>query len=468
MNKITFGTDGWRSMMAEDFTFHNVKIVAQAIAHFINEEKLGDRGIVIGFDNRFLSPEFAKACSNVLTANKIRVYITENAAPTPVIAFEVVNLKAAGAIMITASHNPPMYNGIKFIPEYGGPAHKGITDKIVENVKMILESGEINERSNEEWVRLSEPKEAYIAAVSKLIDGDVITKAKLKIVYNPMFGAGIGYTSEILESLGCTVKTINNYRDPLFGGSMPEPTIANMKDLVKAMDKEGADLGLATDGDADRFGVIDSKGNYISPNQVIYLLQHYLIKTRGWKGTVARTVATTYMVDRIAEKYGMEVIETPVGFKYIADAMINRDAFLGGEESGGLSIRGHVPEKDGILACLLIAEMVARYGKSPTEIMEDLKEEVGYLYSKRLDIHCTNVVKERVLNHLKEYNPENIAGKKIEKVISIDGQKFVMEDGSWMLIRASGTEALFRIYAEGNSMEQVDQIQAQVRQDLKL
>ena len=468
MSNIFFGTDGWRGVMADDFTFSNVKIVAQAIANYVNENNLGDRGIVIGYDNRFLSPEFAKVCSNILTANKIKVHLTDEATPTPVVAFAVVKYKAGGAIMITASHNPPAHNGIKFIPEYGGPAHKGITDKILEHVKNVIETGKIDERGSEEWVRLCEPKEDYINAIHQLIDGEVIRKANLNIICNPMFGAGIGYTSKILESLGCKVKAINNHRDPLFGGSMPEPTMSNMKDLIAAMNEEKADLGLATDGDADRFGVIDSKGNYISPNQVIYLLQYYLMKTRDWKGTVARTVATTFMVDRLAEKFGMEVIETPVGFKYIADAMINKGAFLGGEESGGLSIKGHVPEKDGVLACLLIAEMVARFGKTPTEIMEDLKNEVGYLYSKRLDVKCSARAKEKVLNYLATYRPENVAGKKIVNVISIDGQKFVMEDGSWVLIRASGTEALFRIYAEGNSMEQIDQIHAQVRQDLEI
>jgi len=468
MSNISFGTDGWRGIMADDFTFSNVKIVAQAIANYVNDNNLGDRGIVIGYDNRFLSPEFAKTCSNILTANRIKVLLTDQATPTPVVAFAVVNYKAGGAIMITASHNPPAHNGIKFIPEYGGPAHKGITDKIIEYVKKVVESNEINERGSEEWVRLCEPKEDYIKAIHQLVDGEVIRKANLNIICNPMFGAGIGYTADILESLGCKVKAINNYRDPLFGGSMPEPTMVNMKDLIIAMEEEKADLGLATDGDADRFGVVDKEGNYISPNQVIYLLQYYLMKTRGWKGTVARTVATTYMVDRLADKYGLEVIETPVGFKYIADALINKNAFIGGEESGGLSIKGHVPEKDGILACLLIAEMTARAGKSPTAIMEELKTEVGCLYSKRLDIHCSTNAKEKVLNYLKEYKPDSVAGQKIKNVISIDGQKFVMEDGSWVLIRASGTEALFRIYAEGNSMEQVDQIHAQMRQDLRI
>jgi alpha-D-glucose phosphate-specific phosphoglucomutase len=468
MSDIKFGTDGWRGIMASDFTFNNVKVVTQAIADYINEQKQGERGVVIGYDNRFLSPEFAGACEDVLTANGIKVYMTQTATPTPVIAFEVVNRKAAGAIMITASHNPSTHNGIKFIPEYGGPANTGITDKIVENVKRVLESGKVNDRGNGELVKLSTPKKEYIEAILKFIDLEVIKSAKLNIVYNPMFGAGIGYTAEILESLGCRLKEINNHRDPLFGGSMPEPTMANLGDLIDNMKLENADLGLATDGDADRFGVIDNTGSYISPNQVIYLLTDYLFKTRGWKGAVARTVATTYMVDRFAEKYGMEVIETPVGFKYIAEALMNTNAFIGGEESGGLSIKGHVPEKDGILACLLVVEMVARYGKSPTEIMEDLKKDIGYLYSNRLDIHCSVHAKERVLNYLKEYKPDSIAGKKLEKVIGIDGKKFVMEDGSWALIRASGTEALFRIYAEGNTMEQVNQIQSFIRQDLEI
>lgn len=468
MNDITFGTDGWRGIMADDFTFPNVKIVAQAIANYVNEIQIASRGVVIGYDNRFLSPEFAKVCCDILTANGIKVYMTDGATPTPVTAFCVVHEKAAGAIMITASHNPSTHNGIKFIPEYGGPANKGITDKIVHNVQNIQKTNEIKTKRNESLVEHINLKNEYKQYILKLIDVEVFKKNPLKIVVNPMFGAGIGYTEEILAELGCEVETINNHRDPLFGGSMPEPTMANMQDLIQTMKLKSANLGLANDGDADRFGVIDDSGNYISPNEVIYLLAHYLINDRGYKSPIARTVATTFMVNRIADKHGLKVIETPVGFKYIAEGLMHEGAFIGGEESGGLTIKGAVPEKDGILACLLIAEMCAKYGKNPTQIMEDLKEQYGYLYSGRIDIHTTNEQKQEILNRLQSYNPSKIAEKKVSNKINIDGIKFVMEDGSWTLVRASGTEALFRIYAEGNTKEQRDQIHNQVKQDLGL
>lgn len=462
MTNIKFGTDGWRSQIAKDFTFENVEIVAQAIANYIKEKALEERGVVIGYDNRFLSPEFGQACAKVLAGNGIKVLMTDRATPTPVIAFSVVHYKAAGAIMLTASHNPAIHNGIKFIPEYGGPANKAITDRIVEFVAKLQQSREIKISDSESLIEHIDPEEAYISSILKLIDADAIRKANLKVVVNPMFGAGIGYTDKILKDLGCQVETINNYRDTLFGGKLPDPNIKNMEDLIEKMKLVDADLGLATDGDADRFGVIDKKGNFISPNQVLYLLMSYLIRTRGWKTCVTRTVATTYMLDRLGQKYGIEVIETPVGFKYIAEGFMYKDAFLGGEESGGLSIKGHVPEKDGVLACLLITEMVAKLGKSPTEIMEDLKEEVGYLYSGRLDIHCSQQEKERILEQLKTFNPEGIADNKVIKRIAIDGAKLVMEDGSWVLVRPSGTEALFRVYAEGNTEKQVKNIHDEV------
>lgn len=466
MADIKFGTDGWRGHIADDFTFANVEIVAQAIANYVKEKGLEERGIVIGYDNRFLSPELGQLCANVMTGNGIKVLMTDRATPTPVVAFSVVHYKAGGAIMLTASHNPATHQGIKFIPEYGGPANKGITDRIVEFVAKIQQNHDIKISENISLTEHIDPEEAYISSILKLIDTEVIKNANLKIAINPMFGAGIGYTDKILKNLGCQVETINNYRDALFGGKLPDPNIKYMGDLIEKMKVMDADLGLATDGDADRFGVIDKEGNFISPNQVLYLLMNYLIHTRGWKTCVTRTVATTYMLDRIGQKYGIEVIETPVGFKYIAEGFMYKDAFLGGEESGGLSIKGHVPEKDGILACLLITEMIAKLGKSPTKIMEDLKQEVGYLYSGRLDIHCSEQEKERILEQLKTFNPESIAGNKVIKRNAIDGVKLVMEDGSWVLIRPSGTEALFRVYAEGNTEKQVKDIHDEVTKTL--
>lgn len=465
--KITFGTDGWRSHIADDFTYSNVMLVTQAICEYVNKNGKG-KGVFIGYDNRFLSPEFADCCAKVLLANGIKVYMTKSATPTPVTAFGVVHYNLDGAIMLTASHNPSTYHGIKFIPQYGGPANKRITDEIVKYVEELETSQDVLSIEDLSGATYVEPKQEYTKSILKLIDVEIIKAAKPKVLVNPMFGAGIGYTEDILRNLGCEVKCINNYKDVLFGGRLPDPNIKNMPDLMEIMKNEDFLLGLATDGDADRFGIIDNELNFISPNQVLYLLMHYLIKTRGYNTCVSRTVATTYMLDRIGQKYGIEIIETPVGFKYIAEGFMQKDAFLGGEESGGLSIKGHVPEKDGILACLLVLEMVCKLQKNPTQIMEDLKSEIGYLYSGRLDIHCSQSDKERVLSLLKEYSPIKIANQNVVKKVTIDGLKLIMDDGSWTLIRPSGTESLFRIYAEGNSEVQVKEIHEKIKSDIGL
>lgn len=468
MTNFKFGTSGWRAKIAEEFTFENVEIIAQAIADYVKEHGLSDRGVVVGYDNRFLSPEFAQVCAVVLAGNGIKAYLSSEAIPTPTVAFTVIHYKTAGAINITASHNASYDNGIKFNDEYGRPSSKEICSKITENALRTQKNLDIKRSSDNGLIEKINPKDDYINALLKLIDVEVIRKSKLKVVVDSMFGCGIGYTDEILKSLGCEVTSINNYRDTLFGGRIPDVVKKNMDTMIPIMKEHNADIGLGTDGDADRFGIVDKDGSFISPNQVLYLLMHYLIHTRGWKTCVTRTVATTYMMDRLAEKYGVEVIETPVGFKYIAEGFMYKDAFLGGEESGGLSIKGHVPEKDGILACLLVVEMVAKLGKSLAKIMDDIKNEVGYLYSGRIDIHCTAKEKEEVLDKLKTYNPSSIAGNKVIKKITIDGVKFVMEDGSWFLVRPSGTEALFRIYAEGNTNDQVGMIHSEVINSLGL
>lgn len=462
-----FGTSGWRAQIADQFTFKNVSIIAQAIADYIKEKGIEDKGIFIGYDNRFLSPEFAQTCAEVMAGNGIKVYLSDGAIPTPVVSYAIVNLGTAGAINITASHNSGTDNGIKYNDTLGNPASKEICDIISQKASEIEKSNGVK-KGNINLVQKFNPKQDYITHLLKLVDIQAIKEANLRVVVDDMFGCGIGYTEEILESLNCQVTVVNNRRDPLFGGRIPDVNTKNMEELIPIMKQNDAVLGLGTDGDADRFGIIDKEFNFITPNQVLYLLMDYLIKTRGWKTSVSRTVATTYMLDRLGQKYGIEVTETPVGFKYIAEGFMYRDAFLGGEESGGLSIKGHVPEKDGILACLLIVEMVAKLGKSPTMIMEDLKADVGYLYSGRLDIHCTTEEKEKVLDILKTYSPSEICNKKVTKKVTIDGVKFVMEDGSWTLIRASGTEPLFRIYAEGNTEEQVNDIHKEVKEHLGL
>lgn len=389
MKKITFGTDGWRGVIADDFTFDNVKIVAQAISDYVLETYENPK-IIIGYDYRFHSENFAKICADILSANAIHVLFSNNPIPTPAVAHAVVKKEASGAIMITASHNPYYYNGIKFIPHYGGPANTQITDKIIKNVERIQKEGLKDINPDKDLIEYFDYKEVYLNDILNLIDKKAFKGKQLKVLVNPMYGCGIGYIDEALRRLGCDVKVINNWRDPLFGGHLPEPNLENMKDLLEIIKTEEFDLGLATDGDADRFGVVNPDGQFISANEVIFLLTDYLINTRGKASSVARTVATTSMIDKIAQKHGMRCIETPVGFKYIAECLMKEDALIGGEESGGLSIKGHVPEKDGILADLLVAEAVAKLEKSPKEILDRIESEYGKLYNKRIDVRTTH------------------------------------------------------------------------------
>lgn len=473
MSEIKFGTDGWRAVIAEQFTFDNVRLVSQAIADYLKETEIEKKGIVIGYDNRFMSEEFAAAAAEVMAGNLIKVYLTPHAAPTPVVAFTVTTKEAAGAVMLTASHNPPDYHGIKFIPHYAGPAMPEITDKIMENVKRLQKDREITvlkakEAEKTGLIKYVQPQNSYLYHLQRLLDTDAIKKAGLKVVVDPMHGAGIGYLEKFLISLGCEVVTINSNRDAFFGGLLPDPSEDNLASLKFKIRENEADLGLALDGDADRLGVIDGQGNFFSPNQILFMLLRHLIKTRKWEGMVARTVATTHMLDLIAREHKIAVEETPVGFKYIGDLMMRKGAFLGGEESGGLSIKGHIPEKDGILGGLLFLEMIAAEGKSPMDIMEDIFSRYGKLVSRRLDIRCSDEKKEKVLEKLKNFEPDYIKGKKVLTANLRDGWKYLLEDGSWCLIRVSGTEPVFRIYVEAESIEDVAAIQREIKDKLTL
>lgn len=444
---IVFGTDGWRGVIAEDFTFANLRRVSTAAARYIIERGQAGQGVVIGYDTRFMAEEFARAVTGIMTNLGIKVYITDKAAPTPVVACSVLKKKAAGAVMLTASHNPPAHNGFKFIPDYAGPALPEITDRIAELVP---------DRADDpiprgELVAVFDPRPDYYDFLTGQVDLGKIKASGLRVVVNPMHGAGIGYLEEIFGRLGLAVTAQRSWRDPLFGGKMPEPKPELLEDLRGAVLAGQGDIGLALDGDADRFGIIDATGAYILPNQVLALLARYLLAERGLRGRIARTVSTTTLLDRIARGFGMEVVETPVGFKYLAQAMLHQDAFLAGEESGGLSIAGHVPEKDGILACLLMVEVTAHYGKPLSRVLEDIYHEYGRLYTNRLDIRCSQTVKEAVLGKMETFAPAELAGQAVTQVVPIDGCKYVLADGSWALIRPSGTEALFRLYSEAES-----------------
>ncbi|WAM31061.1 phosphoglucomutase/phosphomannomutase family protein [Caldicellulosiruptor naganoensis] len=467
MKKITFGTDGWRGIIADDFTFDNVKIVAQAIADYVVETYENPK-IIIGYDYRFHSENFAKICAEILSSNGIQVLFSQNPIPTPAVAHAVVKKGASGAIMITASHNPYYYNGIKFIPHYGGPANTQITDKIIKNVERIQKEGLKDINPDKDLIEYFDYKEEYLNDILNLIDKKAFEGKQLKVLVNPMYGCGIGYIDEALRRLGCDVKVINNWRDPLFGGHLPEPNLENMKDLLEIIKTEEFDLGLATDGDADRFGVVNPDGQFISANEVIFMLTDYLINTRGKASSVARTVATTSMIDKIAQKHGMRCIETPVGFKYIAECLMKEDALIGGEESGGLSIKGHVPEKDGILADLLVAEAVAKLEKSPREILDRIESEYGKLYSKRIDVRTTHSKKQEALERIKNFGKDNVAGLRCLEYRTRDGLKVILEDEAWFLVRASGTEDLIRIYAESKDAKTLENILSEVKEYLGL
>ena len=468
MTTIKFGTDGWRDIIADNFTFANVRVVVQGIASYMNSHQLGKRGLVIGYDNRFLSREFAQAACSVLAGNGIRVYMPEKSLPTPVTAYAVRLHKTGGAIMITASHNPPQYNGLKFIPDYAGPALPDITDEIEKEIRRVIEGGRIYELSPAEADELGlvsklDVDDSYINHLQKLVNLKAINDQPPTVVVDPMFGAGIGYLERVLQSAGYQVVPINSHRDPLFGGSMPEPTDQMLADLKEAVLSHGAALGLALDGDADRFGVVDDQGQYWSPNRILYLLLQHILRTRSFRGPVARTLATTHLLDRVAEANGLAVLETPVGFKYIGQCLREKGCIMGGEESGGMSILGHVPEKDGILAGLLVAEMVATTGKTLPEIHQEFVNEYGSMQSERLDVKYNEKDREQVLTNLKEYRPRQIAGIAVESISEREGKKIILEDDSWVLIRASGTEPVFRIYVEAPDLSQLRATQTEVK-----
>ena len=451
MTHITFGTSGWRGILCEDFIFENVKVVTQAIAdHLIAAGEKG--GVVIGYDPRFMGDSFARESARVLAAAGVKSFLCSRDTPTPVIAFEILRRKAAGGINFTASHNPPEYNGIKFSPSWGGQALPETTKDIEKRANEML--GEIcyREISLEQAARQGlleeiDPREAYLADLEKKIDFDAIRKIGALGV-NPLYGTARGYLDAPLLARGVDIRLINQHRDPYFGGFPPEPAEKYIADFISLVKNDPAiKLGIATDGDADRFGIVDGDGTYIEPNYIIALLFDYLVRVRKMSGGVARSVATSHLVDAVARHHGIELFETPVGFKYIGELISQDKIIIGGEESAGLSIKGHVPEKDGILACFLVAEMVAREGKSVGQLLEELYGRVGRYITKRENISLSPEIEEvfpaRVANL-----PTEIAGAKVAKIIRLDGTKLVLTDGSWLLFRKSGTEPVVRLYGE--------------------
>lgn len=471
---ISFGTDGWRAVMAEEFTFANLRLVVQAIAQYVVSEGLANRGILVGYDNRFLSEQLAAAAAEVLAGNGIIVDFPSRSVPTPVLAYTAVKRGMGGAVMLTASHNPPQYNGIKFIPEYGGPAMPAITDKIEQELALVQADGHVRQipmcdARQRGLVREIDPVQPYLEHLEEIIDFEVIRRARLQVIVDPLYGAGIGYLEQVLRKAGCNVQVIHAYRDPLFGGGMPEPSgemLAQLQQRVRS--NPSVCLGLALDGDADRFGIVDADGEYYQPNQVLAVLFYHLLVRRQWRGPVARTVATTHLLDRIAAAFGQAVEETPVGFKYIGQSLMEQGCILGGEESGGLSIRGHVPEKDGILAAALVTEAVAASGQSISQMLDEIYNKYGTVVSRRWDLPFPGSAREQLLKRLQDFRPHLLGGEVVTHRLDIDGVKLVLADGSWVLIRPSGTEPVVRMYIETGIQDRLQLLQREVAQALQL
>lgn len=450
---IKFGTSGWRAVIADEFTFVTVRRVTQSIGNWLQANGKNQR-VIVGCDTRFMAEVFAEECANQLAASGFEVLLCDRPTPTPAISYAIRALGADGAINFTASHNPPQYCGMKFSTADGAPALPEVTAEIEREI-VRLEGSEIARPRPTDAVKRFSPLEDYLRDLAAKIDLQAIAKAGLRIAYDPLWGTGRGYLNKALSDVGCEVKMLHDWRDVYFGGRSPEPDSENIEELRHEVVSGGYDLGLSTDGDGDRFGILDRDGSFISPNSVITLLVDYLAESRGWTDAVARTVSTTGMVDRIAAKHGIEVIETPVGFKFIGQ-LINEDRIsIGGEESAGLSIRGHFPEKDGILACLLVAEMVARRGVPVQEMLKRIYAEVGKLESGRVGVKLTPEVQQSLAGKLSN-TPDTLGGRRIVNVNRTDGVKFIFEDGSWILMRPSGTEPLVRIYAEATNAEDLE------------
>ncbi|MGB7767944.1 MAG: phosphoglucomutase/phosphomannomutase family protein [Verrucomicrobiia bacterium] len=470
MDSIKFGTSGWRGIIARDFTFDNVRLATQGVAEYLNQLKTQNsklKTVILGYDTRFLGREFSLAAAEVLAANGLKPLLCNRDTPTPVIAQTIRHRKAAGGINMTASHNPAEYQGLKFSTSNGAPATPEVTKQIEANIAKLQAQGWSFKGAviGTDQCPTFDPQPDYFKQLHKLIDFAALKKAKLKVAVELEFGTGRGYLDALLKSVGAKITVFHGEINPLFGGHHPEPNAAGMADVSKFVRSGKAQIGLGLDGDADRFGIVDKDGTWLTPNQILALALYHLKKNRGWTGAVVRTVPTSHQVDAVAELLGVKVHETPVGFKYIGALMESEPIIVGGEESGGLSVKGHVPEKDGILACLLMAELVATEKKSLGEILKELSKKIGEFCTDRINVSFAPEKKDALLAKLGG-GLKNIGAFKVEKFITTDGFKFLLPNREWVAFRASGTEPLIRCYIEAKSKANLKKLQAACRQVL--
>ncbi len=456
---IKFGTSGWRAVIADDFTIANVRRALTGVARYVRSQKPDGARIVVGRDPRFLGETLVNVAADVLGSHGITPLVIGEPAPTPAISYEVIRSKFDGAVNFTASHNPPQYNGIKFSTPDGAPALPEVTKRIEAEIERPGPEGAETDAPARKEAETIEVRDGYLKRLAEIVDVAAIQKAGLKVVYDPFWGAGRGYSDTLLRSRGIDCTAVHDYRDVLFGGHAPEPDGELLNEMRKKMTETGARIGIATDGDADRFGVVDEDGTFIQPNYVIALLFDYLVETRGWRNGVAKSVATTNMINALAEHHNVELHETPVGFKYIGELIKADKIVIGGEESAGLSIRHHVPEKDGILAGLLCCEMVARRGKPIMAQLRDLFVKVGSFFPLRENFRLTPEVKQKFTTKL-EQHPRELFGRKVSETNRKDGLKLVFADGAWLCYRLSGTEPVVRVYTEAHSEKDLKKLSA--------
>jgi phosphomannomutase len=458
--QIKFGTDGWRGVIARDFTFDNLSLVAQATMDYLDHNGLADRGVVIGYDRRFLSREFARRVAEIAAGNGIRVRLSDGYAPTPAVSWAVRESGAGAGVMITASHNPPEYNGFKIKEAFGGSALPSTTRAIEEIVRANADSGRrveeccFDDALNSGMIELFDPSVGYLAQIRRYVDLDLIARAGIAAVVDPMYGAGCGFIPRLLPG----VAEIHSSENPSFGGQSPEPIGEHLAELSALVGSGTYRVGLALDGDADRIGAVDENGEFFSSHCIFTVILRHLIEHKKLRGGVVKTVSSTRMVDLLAAKYGLRLFETPIGFKHICELMLKEDILMGGEESGGLGVKGHIPERDGILMALLLLEAMALSGKGVRQLLDETMDEIGRFFYRRIDRHIEGEVKERLVVRLKDQPPLEIDGRRVVETNFSDGFKFMFENGDWLLIRPSGTEPVLRLYSEASSPERVDRL----------
>jgi len=460
LTDIRFGTDGWRALIAEDFTFENIARCAQGLCDHLKAEGMADKGLVVGYDTRFLSPEFAETVAAVCAGQGIKVYLADKSAPTPVLSYNVLDRQAGGAAIITASHNPGQWNGFKFKPEYAGSATQEITDRLEESIARIPTPAAHSaaEGRNKGLIVDLEPRKAYLERIASLVDLDAIKAAGLNVVVDSMYGAGGGYLPTILSGGKTTMRELHGCRNPAFPGmEQPEPIAHNLMEITSLIAKEGASIGIALDGDADRVGIIDERGQFVTTLNTFSILAQYLLEQKQLRGALVKGVTSSIALNKLGENYGVDVHEMRVGFKNIGPMMSEVDALMGGEESGGFAFRGHIPERDGILSGLYFLEYMATTGDSPTKLLQRLIQAVGPHSYHRRDIAFQAEDRDRILEAVNDPEFTEVGGVPILDMDTIDGKRFHIDDG-WLAVRFSGTEPLLRIYAEAATPEMVTKL----------